>query len=72
MLWNGAAPTVIRASLLIGASYSTYSESKEQLAVYFPKVLVKDGFMNMLAGSLISSFFGCTVSIPFDVIKSRI
>ena len=72
MLWNGVAPTIIRATLLFGAAYSTYSESKEILSNYFPILLKKDNFLNILTGSIISSFFGCTASIPFDVIKSRI
>ncbi|CAB9522723.1 Mitochondrial 2-oxoglutarate/malate carrier protein [Seminavis robusta] len=74
-LWRGAAPTVLRATLLSACSLGVTSEAKQVLADsgYFgPNGEYMNGYPKMFCATLISSFCANVVANPFDVIKSRL
>ena len=76
-LWRGAAPTVLRATLLSSCQLGVTSEVKQRLT--------QSGFFNLANGEemgggvpkmfvsvLFSSFVANIVANPFDVLKSRL
>eukprot|EP00128_Syssomonas_multiformis_P017438 Colp12_sorted_trinity150504_noHs@4954 len=67
-LWRGCGPTVARAMLLNMAQLSTYSQAKQMLLAsgYF-----KDNTGCHMAASLTSGFMATFVSLPSDIIKTR-
>lgn len=74
-LWRGAAPTVLRATLLSACQLGITSEAKTMLAEsgYFgPNGDYLGGYPRMFCATLISSFCANIVANPFDVIKSRL
>lgn len=72
-LWNGATPTIIRATLLSASVLACYSEAKIFLHEKVPKVFPdKEGIPLMFTGTMIASLVANVVSNPFDVVKSRI
>mmetsp|Transcript_35394 Transcript_35394/g.85836 ORF Transcript_35394/g.85836 Transcript_35394/m.85836 type:complete len:198 (-) Transcript_35394:105-698(-) len=75
-LWQGATPTVMRATLLSSAQMGVTSQAKSYLAKQ-EKYFGKDGqwlggYPMMLCATLCSSFCANVVANPFDVMKSRI
>lgn len=74
-LWRGAAPTVLRATLLSACQLGVTSEVKTMLAEsgYFgPNGEYMGGYPKMFCATLVSSFCANIVANPFDVIKSRL
>mmetsp|Transcript_125857 Transcript_125857/g.187839 ORF Transcript_125857/g.187839 Transcript_125857/m.187839 type:complete len:342 (-) Transcript_125857:80-1105(-) len=73
-MWRGAAPTVVRATLLSSCSLAITSQSKSYLSEsgwFGPNGQWLGGYPMMLCATLFSSFWANIVSNPFDVIKSR-
>lgn len=68
-MWKGCSPTVIRAIVLNAAQLSVYSEAKK-------KLLATGHFQQNvwlhLPASIISGFVCTVVSLPVDIIKTRI
>eukprot|EP00283_Hemiselmis_rufescens_P011229 CAMPEP_0173435984 /NCGR_PEP_ID=MMETSP1357-20121228/15697_1 /TAXON_ID=77926 /ORGANISM="Hemiselmis rufescens, Strain PCC563" /LENGTH=309 /DNA_ID=CAMNT_0014401029 /DNA_START=46 /DNA_END=975 /DNA_ORIENTATION=- len=72
-LWNGATPTIIRATLLSASVLACYSEAKIELYKAFPSVFKdKEGIPLMFTSTMFASLVANVVSNPFDVVKSRI
>mmetsp|Transcript_42080 Transcript_42080/g.51032 ORF Transcript_42080/g.51032 Transcript_42080/m.51032 type:complete len:298 (+) Transcript_42080:65-958(+) len=72
-LWTGSTPTIIRATLLSGATLSSYSEAKEKLPEIAPQIFAtKEDPQTLVVANLIASCLATMVSSPFDVVKSRI
>jgi solute carrier family 25 oxoglutarate transporter 11 len=73
-MWRGAAPTVLRATLLSSASLGVTSQSKIVLAEsgwFGPDGSWLGGYPMMFCATLFSSLCANVVANPFDVIKSR-
>jgi len=74
-LWRGAAPTVVRATLLSSCQMGVTSQTKDYLsnntAWFGPKGQWLGGLPMMFCATLCSSFCANIVATPFDVIKSR-
>ncbi|KAL3993751.1 Mitochondrial 2-oxoglutarate/malate carrier protein [Acanthocheilonema viteae] len=68
-LWRGCGPTVLRAMTVNAAQLGTYSQSKE--ALLSPKFF-KEGMMLQLAASMISGLATTIVSMPIDIVKTRV
>jgi solute carrier family 25 (mitochondrial oxoglutarate transporter), member 11 len=74
-LWRGAAPTVLRATLLSACQLGVTSEVKTMLAEsgYFgPNGEYMNGYPKMFCAIMVSSFCANIVANPFDVLKSRL
>lgn len=74
-MWRGAAPTVVRATLLSSCQMGVTSQAKGYLSEsgYFgEKGQWLGGYPMMLCATLFSSFCANVVANPFDVVKSRI
>eukprot|EP00282_Hemiselmis_andersenii_P047466 CAMPEP_0172089180 /NCGR_PEP_ID=MMETSP1043-20130122/23653_1 /TAXON_ID=464988 /ORGANISM="Hemiselmis andersenii, Strain CCMP441" /LENGTH=350 /DNA_ID=CAMNT_0012751581 /DNA_START=2243 /DNA_END=3296 /DNA_ORIENTATION=- len=72
-LWNGATPTIIRATLLSASVLACYSEAKIELYKALPTVFKdKEGVPLMFTATMFASLVANVVSNPFDVVKSRI
>jgi solute carrier family 25 oxoglutarate transporter 11 len=69
-MWRGCTPTVLRAMVLNAAQLGTYTQSKETLMYYFPKL--GDTVTTHLLASTMSGFWATAVSIPVDITKTRI
>ena len=68
-LWRGAAPTVIRASVINACLLGITSELKPRVA---SKMQWEVSSMQTIGTSaLVASFFANIAAMPFDVIKSR-
>jgi solute carrier family 25 (mitochondrial oxoglutarate transporter), member 11 len=68
-LWRGATPTVIRAMVVNGAQLSSYAQAKEFLVTKFA---LKNGIFLHFCASMISGLFTTIVSMPVDIVKTRI
>lgn len=68
-MWRGCGPTVMRAVILNAAQLSVYSEAKKKLLAtgYF-----KPNVWLQLPASFISGFACTVVSLPIDIVKTRI
>lgn len=76
-LWRGAAPTVLRATLLSSCQLGVTSEVKQRLTQsgYFRLANGEEmggGVPKMFVSVLFSSFVANIVANPFDVLKSRL
>ena len=78
-LWRGAAPTVLRATLLSSCQLGVTSEVKERLTQtgFFNSSAnngqeIGGGVPKMFVSVLFSSFVANIVANPFDVLKSRL
>jgi solute carrier family 25 oxoglutarate transporter 11 len=76
-LWRGAAPTVVRATLISSCSLGVTSHAKGYLSQsgwFGPKGDGQwmGGLPMMLCATLCSSFCANVVANPFDVVKSRL
>ena len=70
-LWKGTSATVVRAMVLNAAQLGGYSQAKE---LYFDKwhLFKHDGLGLHIASSLTSGFFCTVVSLPVDIVKTRL
>ncbi|CAK1587247.1 unnamed protein product [Parnassius mnemosyne] len=66
-LWRGATPTVARAMVVNAAQLSTYSQARELFVGYVP-----DGVVLHFCASMVSGLITTLVSMPVDIIKTRI
>lgn len=66
-LWRGSMPTVYRAMAMNCGMLATYDQSKEMLTP-----VVGTGTTNNLMASVISGVVAAVVTLPFDMIKTRI
>ena len=57
---------------LAGAQMPAYSESKEYLVKNYPDVFTPSGVPTTCVAALVGSLCGNVVSLPMDVVKSRI
>ena len=74
-LWRGAAPTVLRATLLSACQLGVTSEVKGRLqasGLFGENGAMLGGLPVLFCSTLCSSFAANIVSNPFDVLKSRI
>merc|ERR1712150_86484 len=74
-MWRGAAPTVLRATLLSSCSMGVTSQAKDYLSDsgwFGAKGQWLGGFPMMFCATLISSFCANIVANPLDVVKSRL
>ena len=71
MLWKGTSATVVRAMVLNAAQLGGYSQAKE---MYKDKwhLFKKDGLGLHIAASLTSGLFCTIVSLPVDIVKTRL
>ena len=67
-MWNGCAPTVVRAMALNLGMLATYDQAKDTLSSQFNI----DGFGLQLGSSAIAGFCASAFSLPVDFIKTRI
>lgn len=66
-LWRGSMPTVYRAMAMNCGMLATYDQTKETLAGYMSSPeLIK------ISSSVISGIVAATITLPFDLIKTRI
>ena len=70
-LWKGTSATVVRAVVLNPAQLGGYAQAKE---LYFEKwhLFKTDGLGLYIASSLTSGLFCSFVSLPVDIIKTRL
>ena len=70
-LWKGTSATVVRAMVLNPAQLGGYAQAKE---LYYEKwhLFKTDGMGLYIASSLTSGFFCSIVSLPIDIIKTRL
>ena len=70
-LWKGTSATVVRAMVLNAAQLGGYSQAKE---LYKDRwhLFKKDGLGLHIASSLTSGLFCTIVSLPVDIIKTRL
>ncbi|KJH45247.1 hypothetical protein DICVIV_08701 [Dictyocaulus viviparus] len=68
-MYRGFGPTVVRAMVINGAQLSTYSQTK-QLILTTKKV--EDGILCHFISSMISGLAATVVSLPVDMLKTRI
>ena len=70
-LWTGTSATVVRAMVLNPAQLGGYAQAKE---FYYEKwhLFKTDGMALYIASSLTSGFFCSLVSLPVDIIKTRL
>ncbi|KAI5637805.1 mitochondrial carrier protein domain-containing protein [Phthorimaea operculella] len=66
-LWRGATPTVARAMVVNAAQLGTYSQAREIFASHLP-----DGIGLHFCASMVSGLITTIVSMPVDIIKTRI
>jgi solute carrier family 25 oxoglutarate transporter 11 len=66
-LWRGSQPTVARAMAMNVGMLATHSQAKEMLHGYFG-----DGYITKFASSAIAGVTAACVTLPFDLIKTRI
>jgi solute carrier family 25 oxoglutarate transporter 11 len=65
-MWQGAAPTVVRAMSLNLGMLAPYDQAKETLKHYFGE------FKGIsVTSSAIAAFFACAFSLPFDNVKTK-
>jgi solute carrier family 25 oxoglutarate transporter 11 len=67
-LWNGAAPTVVRAMALNFGQLAFFSEAKAQLKAKTQW----SANTQTLSASAIAGFFASFFSLPFDFVKTRL
>lgn len=70
-MWKGCTPTVTRAVILNAAQLSVYSQAKEVLVRNFG-LTFGDNIQTHFVASFISAFVCTAVSLPVDIIKTRI
>lgn len=69
-LWRGCGPTVARAMVVNAAQLATYSQAKEML---LPLTKLPDhSILLHFYASMVSGFVTTLVSMPVDIIKTRI
>jgi len=68
-LFRGTTPTVVRAMILNTAQLSTYSQAKQILK---SNCGLSDGLPVQIVSSFISGFVATVVSIPADLMKTRL
>jgi len=68
-MWRGCSPTIVRAVILNAAQLAGYSKSKELL---FSTGYFSESIQTHFLASLSSGFFATAVSIPVDMVKTRI
>lgn len=66
-LWRGSGPTVSRAMALNMGMLASFDQSKEML-----DTRIGPGWTSTLLASAISGWFAVTLSLPFDLIKTKI
>lgn len=74
MMWRGAAPTVLRATLLSSCQMGVTSQAKDYFSDsgwFGLKGQWLGGLPMMFCSTLVSSFCANIVANPFDVVKSR-
>uniref|UniRef100_A0A7S0UVX9 Mitochondrial uncoupling protein 4 n=1 Tax=Polytomella parva TaxID=51329 RepID=A0A7S0UVX9_9CHLO len=67
-LWRGAGPAVQRAALVNLGELTTYDTAKR---AWLSSGLVKEGVTLHLLSAVCSGFFASVISVPADVIKTR-
>jgi len=70
-MWNGAAPTIMRAMALTSATLAVTSETKARVPSLVPALADQTDAVFLLA-TINGAFFGTLASQPFDVVKSRL
>lgn len=70
-MWNGTAPTIIRAMALSSVTLAVTSETKARMPSLAP-ALADQPTVNLALATINGSFFGTLASQPFDVVKSRL
>eukprot|EP00761_Pharyngomonas_kirbyi_P013937 gb/GECH01013967.1/.p1 GENE.gb/GECH01013967.1/~~gb/GECH01013967.1/.p1 ORF type:complete len:300 (+),score=63.93 gb/GECH01013967.1/:1-900(+) len=68
-LWRGSTPTVMRAMVLNMAQLASYSQAKSTLQ---SSINMSDGLGLQFTASMISGFISTAVSLPVDLIKTRV
>uniref|UniRef100_A0A0N4ZF48 Mitochondrial 2-oxoglutarate/malate carrier protein n=1 Tax=Parastrongyloides trichosuri TaxID=131310 RepID=A0A0N4ZF48_PARTI len=68
-LWRGSTPTVIRAMVVNAAQLATYTQAKQWI---ISKFNIKDGIFCHFLSSMISGLATTIVSMPIDIVKTRI
>lgn len=68
-LWRGSSPTVMRAMVLNMAQLASYSQAKSVLQ---RSADMSDGLGLHFTASMISGFISTAVSLPVDLIKTRV
>ena len=70
-LWKGTSATVVRAMVLNAAQLGGYSQAKE---LYYDKwhLFKTDGLGLHIVSSLTSGLFCTIVSLPVDIVKTRL
>jgi solute carrier family 25 oxoglutarate transporter 11 len=66
-LWRGSLPTIYRAMAMNCGMLATYDQSKEMLVPF-----VGTGTSNNLLASVLSGVVAAVVTLPFDMMKTRI
>lgn len=66
-LWKGGVPTIVRASALNLAMFTSYEEAKERFSVMMPN---NKGLAWFLASFLAGSLSACA-ALPFDNAKTK-
>lgn len=70
-MWNGTAPTIIRAMSLSSVTLAVTSETKARLPSVVP-FLADQPTITLALATVNGSFLGTVASQPFDVVKSRL
>lgn len=70
-LWTGVGPTAMRATLMGACQMGVYSQTKQMLLSQYPNI-DSNGIPLMFASALSASFVANSVTMPLDVVKSRI
>ncbi|CEF70692.1 Mitochondrial 2-oxoglutarate/malate carrier protein [Strongyloides ratti] len=68
-LWRGCTPTIMRAMVVNAAQLATYSQSKQMI---LNSKIVEDGIFCHFLASMISGLATTIVSMPVDIVKTRI
>eukprot|EP00946_MAST-07B_sp_MAST-7B-sp1_P003470 g3470.t1 len=72
-LWNGATVSIARAATLNSFQLGIFSQAKQELCMRLPSLFPEtNALQTIFFGSMISSAFAVTASMPFDVVKSRL
>uniref|UniRef100_A0A0K0E5C3 Mitochondrial 2-oxoglutarate/malate carrier protein n=1 Tax=Strongyloides stercoralis TaxID=6248 RepID=A0A0K0E5C3_STRER len=68
-LWRGCTPTIMRAMVVNAAQLATYSQAKQMI---LNSKVVEDGIFCHFLASMISGLATTIVSMPVDIVKTRI
>ncbi|CAE7839902.1 DTC, partial [Symbiodinium sp. KB8] len=66
-LWRGSAPTIVRAMAMNMGMMASYDQTKEIITA-----INGDNFSTQLMSSATAGFFAAFISLPFDMMKSRL